>query len=68
MGAELLTALVSAIVAGVISGAVTWGIVKTELKYMRRDIDKNATNIVSLEERRRQGEATLHSRITGLTE
>lgn len=31
--------LLQVIVSGAVTGAVTWGVVRTELKYLRRDVD-----------------------------
>ena len=27
------------IISGIVNGAVTWGVVRTEMKYLRRDVD-----------------------------
>lgn len=63
---DWIIGLVSAVVAGIVSGAVTWGVVKTELKYLRRDIDYNKHEIEKVEDRRHVGEGKLHDRISNL--
>lgn len=41
----------TAIASGVCSGAVCWGVMKTELKYLRRDVDHAHDRIDRLEGR-----------------
>lgn len=44
-------AMVIVIVSAVINGAVVWGVVRTELKYHRRDIDHAHKRIDAIERR-----------------
>jgi len=46
--AVLLQAIITALVTGTVSGLVTYGVMKTELKYLRRDVDLAHTRITEL--------------------
>lgn len=40
------------VLTAVVNGAVTWGVVRTELKYMRRDVDRAHTRLDRIEDQR----------------
>ena len=63
---NLLVNVGIALLSAAFAAGGAWLAVKTELKYLRRDTDRNHDDIKSTEERRRQDTATLHERITGL--
>ena len=50
MEAVLLQAIITALVTGTVSGLVTYGVMKTELKYLRRDVDHAHARITKLAE------------------
>jgi len=37
---ELLNPVIIGIITGIFSGGAVWGVLKTELKFMRRDLDE----------------------------
>jgi len=37
---ELLQAIVVGVITGVFSAGAVWGVLKTELRFMRRDVDE----------------------------
>jgi hypothetical protein len=43
--------LVTAALSGLASGGVCWGVLKTELKYLRRDVDRNTQAIADAHRR-----------------
>ena len=51
MEGMLLQAVITALVTGAVSGLVTYGVIKTELKYLRRDVDLAHARINKIAER-----------------
>lgn len=37
---ELIQAVIVGLITGVFSAGAVWGVLKTELRYMRRDVDE----------------------------
>lgn len=57
-----------AVLSATFAAGGAWLAVRTELKYMRRDIDDNRASIKEVENRRYDGEGVLHDRVTRLNE
>jgi len=36
---EVLNPMISGIISGLFTAGVVWGVLKTEMKYLRRDVD-----------------------------
>ena len=36
---EVLSPMISGVISGLFTAGVVWGVLKTELKYLRRDVD-----------------------------
>jgi hypothetical protein len=66
MDAQLLVNIGIALLSAAFAAGGAWLAVKTELKYLRRDTDRNHEDIKAVEERRRHDTSALHDRITGL--
>lgn len=57
-----------ALLSAAFAAGGAWLAVRTELKYLRRDVDENKRSIEKVEERRHTDSATLHDRVTRLNE
>lgn len=57
-----------AVLSATFAAGGAWLAVRTELKYMRRDIDDNRSSIKEVEQRRHTDAGVLHDRITRLNE
>lgn len=58
----------SSLLAAAFAAGGAWFAVKTELRYMRRDIDENKRELDRVEERRHADAELLHDRINRLAE
>lgn len=61
---SLLVNLGIALLSAAFAAGGAWMAVRGELKYLRRDTDRNHEEIQRVEERRRHDTSTLHTRIT----
>jgi len=57
-----------AVISAAAAAGGAWAAVRTEMKYLRRDIDRNSREIERVEERRHNGEGILHERVSRLNE
>ena len=44
------------IISAVLNGAVVWGVIRTEIKYLRRDVDRAHERMDNFEEFERRGQ------------
>ena len=68
MGAEWIVNTLIAILSAAFAAGGAWIAVKSELKWLRRDVDRNARELEKLEDRRHADTGILHDRITRLNE
>jgi hypothetical protein len=61
-------AILSAVISASFAAGGAWLAVRTEMRWMRRDIDENKIAIEKVEQRRHDGEGVLHDRVTRLNE
>ena len=64
MDVSLLVNIGIAMLSAAFAAGGAWLAVKTELKYLRRDTDRNHEDIKAVEDRRRHDISALHDRIT----
>ena len=56
MEPELIPSLVQSAIAGIVAGIAFWATVRTEIKYLRRDVDQ-AHQRISKHEEKHHGKA-----------